>query len=755
MTSGPIQPQPPGDPPWPGRPVPLGATWDGEGTNFAVWTSGAESVELCLFDPAGTGETETRIPLGESTYQVWHGYVPRVGPGQRYGFRVHGRYEPRRGLRYNPSKLLLDPYARAIDGGFTPEPPVFGYDGDPLGDVADTRDSAPYVPRSVVVHDSFPWSAPGASALRSASGAGLPHDMEPRPDTPWDDTVIYELHVRGFTELHPGIPEPLRGTYAGLAHPAAIEHLTDLGVTAVELLPVHQFVTEPAVTRRGLANYWGYNTIGYFAPHGAYASVRGEQVREFKAMVRALHAAGIEVILDVVYNHTAEGDETGPTLCFRGIDNAGYYRLLPDEPRRYADYTGCGNTLDVRHPYVLQMMMDSLRYWVIEMHVDGFRFDLASALARSFHDVDKLSAFFDVIHQDPVVSRVKLIAEPWDLGEGGYQVGEFPPLWTEWNGKYRDTVRSFWAGERIGVRDLGYRLTGSSDLYADDGRRPFASINFVTSHDGFTLRDLVSYRRKHNEANGEGNRDGDSHNRSSNGGHEGEGAGEVIDAARRRRVRTLLLTLLLSTGVPMLVAGDELWRTQGGNNNAFCQDNEVSWLDWTALDDEAIARQLALVRRLIALRRVSPVLRQRAFFAGRAVPGGEGRKDLAWFRPDGTEMTEREWHSPDTRTLGMYFDGEGIRQRGARGERLTDESYLLVLHAGAEDATFTLPGLPWATGYQVVVDTAYGDGLPPAGLDRPASGLDLPLAPSSAVLLRAVRIPVVETLSLPAPGSGR
>jgi glycogen operon protein len=707
--------------------VPLGATWDGEGTNFALWASGAEAVELCLFDAAGAAGTETRVPLGESTYQVWHGYLPRVGPGQRYGFRVHGPYEPRRGRRYNPGKLLLDPYARAVDGEFVPEPPVFGYDGDPRGDVADTRDSAPYVPRSVVVHDSFPWG------------------NDTRPDTPWDDTVIYELHVRGFTKRHPGIPEPLRGTYAGLAHPAAIEHLVGLGVTAVELLPVHQFVTEPAVTRRGLTNYWGYNTIGYFAPHAAYASAAGEQVREFKAMVRALHAAGIEVILDVVYNHTAEGDEAGPTLCFRGIDNPGYYRLLADDPRRYADYTGCGNTLDVRHPYVLQMLMDSLRYWVTEMHVDGFRFDLASALARSFHDVDKLSAFFDVVHQDPVVSRVKLIAEPWDLGEGGYQVGEFPPLWTEWNGRYRDTVRSFWAGERVGVRDLGYRLTGSSDLYADDGRRPFASINFVTSHDGFTLRDLTTYERKHNEANGEGNRDGESHNRSWNGGVEGETDDRAVTAVRRRQARNLLLTLLVSTGVPMLVAGDELGRTQRGNNNAYCQDNELSWVDWSTVDGELAG----LVRRLVALRRASPVLRQRAFFAGRPVPGGDGRKDLAWFRPDGTEMTEREWHSPDTRTLGTYLDGGGIRQRGPRGERLVDESYLLVLHAGDEDLAVTLPGLPWASAYEIVVDTACADGVPPPGADRPAAGLDLPVTARSAVLLRAVRTPVDDALHPP------
>ncbi len=729
--------------PWPGQPLPLGATWDGEGTNFALWSSGAEAVELCLFSGgdrgdesrAGEGESETRIPLTETTYHVWHGYLPRIGPGHRYGYRVHGPYRPRDGLRYNPAKLLLDPYARAVDGGFTPHPAVYGYAG---ADGPEPQDSAPYVPRSVVVHDAFPWG------------------NDTRPQTPWDDTVIYELHVRGFTERHPGVPEPLRGTYAGLAHPAALEHLVRLGVTAVELLPTQQFVTEPAVTRRGLSNYWGYNTIGYFAPHAAYAATPGGQVREFKAMVRALHAAGIEVILDVVYNHTAEGDETGPTLCFRGIDNPGYYRLSADDQRRYVDYTGCGNTLDVRHPYVLQMLMDSLRYWVTEMHVDGFRFDLASALARSFHDVDKLSAFFDVVHQDPVVSRVKLIAEPWDVGEGGYQVGEFPPLWTEWNGKYRDTVRSFWAGERIGVRDLGFRLTGSSDLYADDGRRPFASINFVTAHDGFTLRDLVSYEQKHNEANGEGNRDGESHNRSWNCGVEGETADPAVTALRGRQARNLLTTLLLSTGVPMLLAGDEIARTQGGNNNAYCQDNGTSWLDWSTMDEPGVVDLLALTRRLVALRRDSPALRQRGFFAGRPVPGGGGRKDLAWLRADGTEMTEREWHSPDVRTLGMYLDGDGIRQRGPRGERLTDETYLLVLHAGAEDGTFALPGLPWASGWEVVVDTGYSDGRPPAGADRPAAGLDLPLTGRSAVLLRAVRTPVVGAalLSPEPPGPG-
>ena len=572
---------------------------------------------------------------------------------------------------------------------------------------------------------------------------------ERRPQVPWDDPVIYELHVRGFTMRHPGIPPRLRGTYAGLAHPAAVDYLVSLGVTAVELLPVQHFVPEPGLLRRGLANYWGYNTIGYFAPHAGYSSAgsTGEQVREFKAMVRALHAAGIEVILDVVYNHTAEGDETGPTLAFRGIDNAGYYRLLAGDPRRYADYTGCGNTLDARHPYVLQMLMDSLRYWVTEMHVDGFRFDLASALARSLHDVDKLSAFFDVVHQDPVVSQVKLIAEPWDVGEGGYQVGEFPPLWAEWNGKYRDTVRSFWSGDPIGVRDLGYRLTGSSDLYADDGRRPFASINFVTCHDGFTLRDLTTYQRKHNEANGEGNRDGTDDNRSWNCGVEGETSDPAVNALRGRQARNMLVTLLVATGVPMLLAGDECRRTQGGNNNAYCQDNEVSWMDWSPIlegagpggtDPDAVT-QLGLVRRLVALRRASPVLRQRAFFEGRPVPDGDGRKDLAWFRADGAEMTDADWLSPDTRTIGMYLDGRGIRQRGARGERLLDESYLLVLHAGEQDTVFALPGEPWASGYDVVVDTSYEDGLPPPAATRHVAGPDLPLTARSAILLRARR----------------
>jgi isoamylase len=705
--------------PWPGRPFPLGARWDGEGTNVALWSGTAEGVEVCLFDPDGT---ETRIPLEESTYHVWHGYLPHVGPGQRYGFRVHGRYDPRAGFRHNPAKLLLDPYAHALDGSFLLHDAVFGYSGDPLGDVPDGRDSAPYVPRSVVVHDAFPWGD------------------ERRPTVPWDDTVVYELHVRGFTMRHPGVPERLHGSYAGLAHPAAIEHLVGLGVTTIELLPVHHFVSEPGLLRRGMTNYWGYNTIGYFAPHAGYASSTsdGGQVGEFKAMVRALHEAGLEVILDVVYNHTAESDETGPTLSFRGIDNIGYYRLQPEDRRRYMDYTGTGNTLDARQPFVLQMVMDSLRYWVTEMHVDGFRFDLAAALARSLHDVDKLSAFFAMVHQDPVVSQVKLIAEPWDLGMGGYQVGEFPPLWTEWNGRYRDTVRSFWAGAPTGVRDLGYRLTGSSDLYADDGRRPFASINYVTSHDGFTLRDLTSYERKHNEPNGEGNRDGTDDNRSWNCGVEGETDDLLVTALRRRQARNMLLTLLTSTGVPMLLAGDELRRTQRGNNNPYCQDSELSWVDWSGVDGHG-RRLHEFVRHLVGLRRRSPVLRQRAFFDGRPVPGGAGRRDLAWFGADGLEMTGERWLSAETRTIGMYLDGDGIRHRGARGEPVRDASYLLVLHAGNADGVFVLPASPWADYYDIVVDTADEDSTPPPSPVRIPAGLDLPLLAHSAVLLRAHR----------------
>ncbi|MBV9291673.1 MAG: glycogen debranching protein GlgX [Frankiales bacterium] len=702
---------------WPGRPTPLGASWDGEGTNFALWAPAAESVDLCLYDDTGA---EHRIALDEVTYHIWHGYVPRVGPRQRYGFRVDGPFDPDRGARWNPSKLLADPYARAFDGEFAADDAVFGYPPGRDDTFQDHRDSAPYVPKSVVVHDVFPW--------------GEDHH---RPHTAWADTVIYELHVRGFTMRHPDVPPGLRGTYAGLAHPASLEHLTKLGVTAVELMPVHHFVSEPALLRRGSGNYWGYNTLGYFAPHAAYSSsgTRGEQVREFKAMVRALHAAGIEVILDVVYNHTAEGDENGPTLAYRGIDNPTYYRLRDDDPRYYRDYTGTGNTLNAQQPHVLQLIMDSLRYWVTEMHVDGFRFDLAAALARSFHDVDKLSAFFDVIQQDPVLSQVKLIAEPWDLGPGGYQVGEFPPLWTEWNGKFRDSVRDFWRGAETGVAELGYRLTGSSDLYQDDGRRPYASINFVTCHDGFTLRDLVSYNDKHNEANGEGNRDGNDDNRSWNCGVEGDTDDADILALRNRQMSNFLATLLLATGVPMLRMGDELGHTQRGNNNAYCQDNEVSWLDWTSRDatPPAYGAHTALVSRLIALRRKHPVFRQRAFFQGRPV-GADGVKDLAWFTPAGVEMSDEDWHAPTARTLGMYLSGQGIRTRGPRGERITDDSFLLLLHAGPDPVVFRLPAEPWAQRYAVELDT--GDAR---GSDGALSaGDEIPMTPRSAVLLRAL-----------------
>ncbi|MEV6435869.1 glycogen debranching protein GlgX [Streptomyces anulatus] len=679
---------------WPGAPMPLGARFrvgpDGvAGTNFALWAGGAEAVELCLFDERGA---ETRCPLTELTHEIWHGFVPGVRPGQRYGYRVHGRWDPWTGARWNAAKLLLDPYARAVDGTFALPPEVYGHVRDwPDQQVADTvrddRDSAPFVPKGVVVRDDDDWVE------------------DRRPKTPWADSVIYELHVRGFTKLHPDIPPELRGTYAGLAHPAAIEHLTRLGVTAVELLPVHQFAHEDHLLRRGLRNHWGYNSIGYFAPHAGYSAsgTAGQQVGEFKRMVHALHEAGIEVILDVVYNHTAEAGELGPMLSLRGIDNRGYYRLR-DDPRRYADYTGCGNTLHVVQPQVLRLITDSLRYWVTEMGVDGFRFDLAAALARSMHDVDMLSPFLAVIGQDPVLRRVKLIAEPWDVGNGGYQVGAFPPLWTEWNDRYRDAVRDFWRGALPDVRDLGYRLTGSSDLYAWGGRRPYASVNFVTAHDGFTLRDLVSYEQKHNEANGEGNRDGTSDNRAWNCGAEGESDDPEINALRRRQLRNLLTTLLLSTGVPMLVAGDEMGRTQGGNNNAYCQDNETGWLDWSLLEEPAWRELTELTARVLTLRRTHPVLRRRAFFSGRA-QAPDGLRDLAWFARDGREMTEGDWYAPAA-TLGLYLSGRDIPGRDARGEPVTDDSFLAVLHAGAEPTVFALPGAPWAARYELVLDTS-------------------------------------------------
>jgi isoamylase len=704
------------DRPWPGRPFPLGSTWDGQGTNFALWSAGATSVELCLFDPDGT---EHRIPLEEHTYHVWHGYLPDVGPGRRYGYRVHGPWDPARGLRFNPAKLLADPYARAFAGEVDYSGPLTGHSGDPYWGPRDDRDSGPAVPRSVVV-------APSAAVAE-----------DERPHVPWEDAVIYELHVGGFTRQHPGIPAELRGTYAGLAHPAAIDHLKSLGVTTVELMPVHHHVTEPSVAARGLGNYWGYNTLGYFAPDARFSSSGdgGEQVAEFRSMVQALHEAGMEVILDVVYNHTAEGGADGPTLSFRGIDNRAYYRLEPTEPARYKDYTGCGNTLDARQFGVLQMLMDSLRYWVVEMGVDGFRFDLASALMRSFHDVDQLSAFMAVVHQDPIVSRVKLIAEPWDVGDGGYQVGEFPPLWTEWNGRYRDVVRDFWRGASGTAGELGFRLSGSADLYADDGRRPYASINFVTSHDGFTLADLVAYERKHNLANGEQNRDGDDHNRSANHGVEGPTGDPEIRAVRRRQVRNHLATLLLSTGVPMLSHGDELGRTQGGNNNAYAQDTPLAWVDWR-LDAERAAL-LDYTRRLLALRAGAPAFRQRSFFTGAPTGAGHEVSDMAWFRPDGRRMTPAEWNDPDTRTLGMYLDGAQIRQRGPRGERVADDSYLVWFHAGTADTDAQLPGAPVATEYEVVLDTALPD--PFAADARVPGGATRRLTGRSVVVLRARR----------------
>ncbi len=600
---------------WPGTPYPLGATYDGEGTNFAVFSEVADAVELCLIDDDGT---ETRLPLTEREAFVWHGYLPRVGPGQRYGFRVHGPYDPPNGLRCDPNKLLLDPYAKAVEGQPDWNEAMFSYRFDNPQQRNDL-DSAPHAMTSVVINPFFDWG----------------HDHPPR--VPYHETVIYEAHVVGLTKTHPQVPEQLRGTYAGVAHPAIIEHLTTLGVTALELMPVHQFVQDQHLIDQGLRNYWGYNTIGFFAPHNEYSAggQRGEQVAEFKAMVKALHKAGIEVILDVVYNHTAEGNHLGPTLSFRGTDNTAYYRLVDDDRSHYYDTTGTGNSLLMRHPHVLQLIMDSLRYWVIEMHVDGFRFDLAATLARQFHEVDRLSAFFDLVQQDPVVSQVKLIAEPWDLGPGGYQVGNFPPLWSEWNGKYRDVVRDYWRGEPETLGEFAARITGSSDLYQHDGRKPSASINFVVAHDGFTLRDLVSYNEKHNEANGEGGRDGESHNRSWNCGAEGDTDDPEVLALRARQQRNILTTLLLSQGVPMIAHGDELGRTQQGNNNVYCQDNELSWIDWSAVDSDL----LAFTRNLTALRAEHPVFRRRRFFDGYGSGPDDPVGDIMWLRPDGTVMT--------------------------------------------------------------------------------------------------------------------
>jgi glycogen operon protein len=670
---------------WPGDAYPLGATYDGAGTNFAVFSEVADAVDLCLFDDDGT---ERRVPLLEYDAFVWHGYLPGIAPGQRYGYRVHSRYEPSRGLRGNPAKLLIDPYAKAIEGDVDWHPALFDFRPDDRSQ-PETTDSAPHTMKSVVINPFFDWS----------------DDRHPR--TPYHETLIYEAHVRGLTIRHPDIPEAIRGTYAGLAHPLMIEHLNRLGITAVELMPVHQFVSEHAVVARGQRNYWGYNTIGFLAPHNAYSASGqlGQQVQEFKSMVRTLHAEGIEVILDVVYNHTAEGGADGPTLSFRGLDNAAYYRLADDDPSRYLDYTGTGNSLNARNPHALQLIMDSLRYWVLDMHVDGFRFDLAAALAREFYDVDRLAAFFDLVQQDPVISQVKLIAEPWDVGEGGYHVGNFPPLWSEWNGKYRDTTRDFWRGRPATLGDFASRLTGSSDLYGHAGRRPMASINFVTCHDGFTLADLVSYNHKHNEANGEENRDGTDDNRSSNAGVEGPTDDASVLTVRHRRMRSMLATLFLSQGVPMLSHGDELGRTQLGNNNAYCQDNEITWMDWSP--EARPEGLLEFISHLSSFRRDHPVFRRRRFFSGRPVRiAGQDLPDIAWFTRDGEEMTAQDWETGYARSLAVFLNGEAIPSPGPQGQRVVDDSFLLLFNAGDNELSFRIPPIEYGAEWEVEFETA-------------------------------------------------
>jgi isoamylase len=703
---------------WPGHAFPLGPEWDGTGTNFAIFSEHAERVELCLFDEQ---DNEERIELTERTAFNWHAYLPGIGPGQRYGYRVHGPYDPKAGHRFNPHKLLIDPYAKSIEGKvrwnranvlpYKPDPKA----GDDADLVIDETDDAVAIPKSIVIDESFNWE----------------DDRPPR--TPFDETVIYETHVKGFTMTHPDVREDLRGTYAGMADPAAIEYLKDLGVTAVELLPVHHIADESFLPERGLTNYWGYSTIGYFAPHAGYAATgkRGQEVREFKGMVKALHRAGIEVILDVVYNHTAEGNHLGPMLAFKGVDNTSYYRLMPDDPHFYMDFTGTGNSLNVVHPSVLRLIMDSLRYWVTECHVDGFRFDLASALARELYDVERLASFFDVIHQDPVLSQVKLIAEPWDVGPGGYQVGNFPVLWSEWNGIYRDTMRDFWRGQ-ANAAAFASRVTGSSDLYEDDGRHPSSSINFITAHDGFTLADLVSYNEKHNDANNEGNRDGTDDNRSWNSGAEGTTDDPEINALRARQQRNFLTTLLLSQGTPMLLGGDELARSQNGNNNTWCQDNELSWYDWNV--DDAQREQHDFTKRLIKLRREHPVFRRRQFLHGIEEEGSD-LPDVWWFRPDGQRMTKDDWDQPDGTVLGMFLNGQAIAAADHEGNRVVDDSFVLLFNAHHEDVDFTLPpgrfGATWTC--ELRTDDVTCDGTEQFG-----AGDTVPLTSRSTVLLRRV-----------------
>ena len=676
---------------WPGAPYPLGATYDGSGTNFALFSEAAERVELCLFDEDGT---ETRVRMPERDAFVWHVYAPAIGPGQRYGFRVHGPYDPGNGQRCNPSKLLLDPYAKAIEGAIDWDEACFSYKFDDP-DAFNDADSAPHMPKSVVISPFFDW------------------DNDRHPRTPYTETVIYEAHVKGMTQNHPGVPEELRGTYAGLAHPVIIDHLNSLSVTAIELMPVHQFMHDARLLDLGLRNYWGYNTFGFFAPHNQYAASRKSSVAEFKSMVRSFHEAGIEVILDVVYNHTAEGNHLGPTINFRGIDNAAYYRLVDEDLRLYKDYTGTGNSLNARHPHVLQLIMDSLRYWVTEMHVDGFRFDLAATLARELHDVDRLSAFFDLVQQDPVVSQVKLIAEPWDVGEGGYQVGNFPGLWTEWNGKYRDTVRDYWRGEPATLGEFASRLTGSSDLYEATGRRPSASINFVTAHDGFTLNDLVSYNEKHNEANGEDNRDGESHNRSWNCGVEGPTDDPDIVALRARQMRNFWATLMVSQGTPMIAHGDEIGRTQNGNNNVYCQDSQLSWMDWSLVDKNADLLEFA--SKVSTLRKDHPVFRRRRFFEGEPIRSGDEVHDIAWLAPGGQEMTHEDWGKSFHKCVAVFLNGDAITAPNARGERVIDDSFLMCFNADDQPVDFVMPPADYGQEWTVELDTYH-----PTGLDEDA-----------------------------------
>ena len=689
-----------GKPVWVGKPYPLGANWDGKGVNFAIFSENATSIELLLFDKPEAKTPKERVGLEERSGDVWHAYLPDITPGQVYAYRVNGPYEPQRGFRFNPNKTLIDPYAKATVGSFNWSGALFGYRvGDPNEDLSkDEQDSTEHVPKSVVIDPDFNW------------------DDDTPPRTPLSETLIYEVHVKGCTVRHPGVEESKRGTYSGLASPKMIQHFKDIGVSALELLPVHEHVDSKSLVQMGLANYWGYNTIAYFAPQSSYSgsSLIGGQVREFKEMVKALHREGIEIILDVVYNHTGEGNQLGPTLSFRGIDNAAYYRLSPENPRFYVDYTGTGNSLNVRHPRVIQLIMDSLRYWVEEMHIDGFRFDLASTLARELHEVDRLSTFFEVIAQDPVISRVKLIAEPWDLGKGGYQVGNFPTLWAEWNGKYRDTIRKFWRGDERQVADLAYRLTGSSDLYQSGMRTPHASVNFVTCHDGFTLRDLVSYDQKHNEANKEENRDGTNENYSWNCGTEGETRDPAINKLRDRQMRNVLATLFLSQGVPMLLGGDEICRTQMGNNNGYCQDNETSWYDWK-LDERKIA-MLDFTRRAIHFMKQHPVLRRRRFFQGRKLFGSDV-KDITWLQHDGTEMTEEAWQRSQVHTIGIVLAGDAIDEFNERGERISDETLLILLNADPQPIPFVIPGKEWR--WKMVFNT-YEDR--PTHVDRLATG---------------------------------